>query len=204
MVWGVQLIGGMKRLHNKRAMRGFSLIEILIVTSITLTVSAVAIPKMMTTMANIELRGSIHNAAGIMQQARMQAIRDAAFRKVRYKNGTGGGLVYIDLNDNNSPQANEPQAQTGTTVLALSAPTGSVTSLGTTELGFTPVTTTTLAFSAVGQPCSAVNYCAVGMVMYFTDTRVVGTPGWSAVSISPAGRIVVWMWDRSNSSWKQV
>jgi len=199
---------GMKH-FRQHAMRGFSLVEILIVTSITLTVSAIAIPKMMTTIASVELRSAIHSAAGVMQQARMRAIKDARVRKVRYSNGTGGGLVYIDLNDNGSPDAIEPQAQTGTTVVVTNAPTGSVTALGVTELGFTPVTTTVVAVSAIGQPCSAaatpgaaVTACAVGMVMYFNDSRVSSTQGWSAVAVSPAGRVTVWMW--SWSVWKQV
>jgi Tfp pilus assembly protein FimT len=188
--------------RQKRAMRGFSLVEMVIVTSITLTISAVAIPKMMITLANIELRGAVHSAAGIMQQARMRAIKDARFRKVRFTNGTGGGIVYIDLNNNHVPDSDEPQVTTGTTVLASTAPSGSVTALDSTQLGYTPVITTQIDFSAIGQPCSSTTSCAVGMVMYFTDTRSLGSPGWSAVSVSPAGRIAVWMWN--NGVWQQV
>lgn len=183
--------------------------EVLIVTSITLTISAVAIPKLMSTLAAVELRGAIHSAAGIMQQARMRAIKDARIRKVRYSNGTGGGLVYVDVNDDGSPEATESQAQTGTTVVVANAPSGSVPPLGTTELGYPPVTTTVIAFSAIGQPCNSattplapVTACAVGMVMYFNDSRVAGTPGWSAVAVSPAGRVTVWLW--SGSAWNQV
>jgi hypothetical protein len=40
------------------------------------------------------------------------------------------------------------------------------------------------------------------MVVYFTDTRTVGTPGWAAVTISPAGRVASWIWN--GSSWSEL
>jgi Tfp pilus assembly protein FimT len=181
-------------------MRGFSLIEILIVTSVTLCIAATAIPKFVSTIASVELRAGVRSAAGILQQNRAQAIKQNTFLKTKYSNGTSGGIVYNDLNDNGHPDATEPQAQMGTTVLAYSAPTG-IPALGNAELSFTPVTTTTVAFSSTGQPCNAWHSCAVGMVVYFTDTRVVGSPGWAAVSISPVGRVATWMWD--GSAWSK-
>ena len=182
-------------------MQGFSLIEMLIVTSITLAIAGVAIPRFVTTIANVELRSAVHSAAGVMQQTRMQAIKEDKYRKIRYINGTSGGVVFEDLNDNGLPEATEPQAQMGNTVLAYAAPTG-IAGLSATDLGFTPTLTTSPAFNATGQPCSVWHTCAVGMVVYFTDTRTVGTPGWAAVSISPAGRVASWIW--TGSSWSQL
>jgi prepilin-type N-terminal cleavage/methylation domain-containing protein len=196
----------MKHSRKHRAMHGMSLVEVLIVTAISLTISAAAIPKVFTTLANVELRGAAHSSAGLMQNARMLAIRDAKYRKAKYYNGTGGGIVYVDVNDNGTSQSTEPQVQMGTTVFGSTAPTGmgvgAVTALTATELNFTPVTTTAVMFSPIGQPCSAIGTCSVGMVVYLKDTRTMGAPGWSAVSISPAGRVVTWMWD--GSAWKQV
>jgi prepilin-type N-terminal cleavage/methylation domain-containing protein len=189
----------MKRLHHQSAIRGFSLIEVLIVTSVTLCIAATAIPKVVSTMANIELRAGVRSAAGVLQQARSLAIKEDKFRKVKYTNTAPGGVVYVDLNDDGAVQALEPQAQTGTTVLAYSVPSG-IPALADTDLGYSPVTTTTVAFSSTGQPCNALHSCAVGMVIYFTDTRVVGSPGWAAVSISPAGRVGTWLWTGSHWS----
>jgi len=184
----------MTLLQAKRAQRGFSLVEILIVTSVSLAVAGVAVPKIVTTMANVELRSAIHSAAGVMQQTRMQAIKDNKYRKTRYINTTGGGFVFEDLNDNSAPDRIEPQAQMGNTVMAYSAPTG-INSLSSTELNYSPVTVTSITFSPSGQPCNTITSCAVGMVFYFTDTRTVGTPGWAAVSVSPAGRVQCWVWN---------
>jgi prepilin-type N-terminal cleavage/methylation domain-containing protein len=194
---------GMTLLQRKRAQqqRGFSLMEILIVTSITLCVAGYAVPKMTVAMADLELRGAIHSASGIMQQTRMQAIKADKFYKTKYANITNeGGVVFADLNDNGSPDATEPQAQMGNTVLAYSAPTG-IASLTSTDLSFTPVTATSVTFSPTGQPCSSTTTCGIGMVVYFNDTRKVGNPGWGAVSISPAGRVACWMWD--GAAWQQ-
>ena len=181
-------------------MRGFSLIEVLIVTSVTLCIAATAIPKVTSTLANIELRSGVRSAAGVLQQARAQAVKEDRFLKVKYTNGSSGGVVFVDVNDNGVANATEAQAQTGTTVLAYSAPTG-IPVLSSTDLGYSPVTSSAVDFSSTGQPCNALHSCAVGMVVYFTDTRVIGNPGWAAVSISPAGRVAVWVW--TGSAWSQ-
>ena len=179
-------------------MRGFSLTEILIVTSITLCIAATAIPRVANTVANMEMRTALHSASGIIQQARSIAVKDDKGYKVRYTNGTSGGVVYADLNDNHVADSTEPQAQMGTTVLAYSAPTG-IPALDSTTLGYDPGTATSVAFNSTGQPCVGHTSCAVGVVIYFTDTRVVGTPGWGAVSVSPAGRVSTWLW--TGSAW---
>lgn len=190
---------GMKRFTARRAMKGFSLIEVLIVTSITLTIASVAIPNMVTSIADMELRGGARSAAGLLQQARMQAIKSNTYLKAKYYNGTGGGFVFIDINGNGKPDATEAQVQLGNTVLAYSAPTG-IAALNSTNLGFSPTTTTQIGFSAIGQPCTGTpRVCAVGMVMYFYDTRKIGSPGWAAVSVAPAGRVQTWMWN--GTSW---
>lgn len=181
-------------------MRGFSLTEVLIVTTVTLCIAATAIPKVANTVSNMELRSALHSAAGVIQQTRSLSIKTDTPYKVRYINTTSGGTVYADLNNNHVVEASEPQAQMGTTVMAYYAPTG-IAALDSTTLGFDPDTTTSVSFNSTGQPCVGHTSCAVGVVIYFTDTRVVGAPGWGAVSVSPAGRVSTWMW--TGSAWSQ-
>ncbi len=187
----------MKRARSRIA-SGFSLLELMIVVGILMAVAAMAIPRIATTIADIKLRSAISSASGVMQQGRMMAVKDNRLRKVKYASSGGGGIVYVDLDDNNSPSADEPQAQMGSTIMAYSTPTG-LAPLDTTILGYDPVTVTSIMFNARGLPCSAWNNCGVGMVFYFTDSRNVGSPGWAAVSVSPAGRIKTWMW--SGTAW---
>lgn len=185
----------MQRSHSAA---GFSILELLIVIGIILVVAAMAIPKLMTTIADVRMRGAVNSASGIIQQARMVAIKDNLLRKVKYSNATGSGFVYVDLNDDGAIQSTEPQVQMGSTIMAYSAPT-SVPALTSTDLGYTPVVVTSIMFNPRGIPCSDTNTCGSGMVIYFTDNRNMGSPGWAAVSVAPAGRVKTWMW--AGSKW---
>jgi prepilin-type N-terminal cleavage/methylation domain-containing protein len=84
------------------------------------------------------------------------------------------------------------------------------------SLGFTPLAVTALPyFSSRGTPCAVsaanTNVClnidasgtppvTASYQIYLTDTRPTGSNGWAAVTVSPAGRIKVWMWD--GASWE--
>ena len=59
------------------------MLELMIVVGILLVVAAMAIPKLMTTLADVKLRGAINSASGIIQQARMMAIKDDKLRQVQ-------------------------------------------------------------------------------------------------------------------------
>lgn len=182
--------------RGMRAESGFSLLEMMIVVAILMVIAAMAIPKIMTNVADIRLRGAVNSASGIIQDARMRAIKDNQLRKVKYSNIASGGFVYVDVNDDGSMQSTEPGVQMGSTILAYSTPTG-VTALANTDLSYTPTTVTSIMFNPRGLPCSAANTCGAGMVFYFTDSRTVGSPGWAAVSVSPAGRVKTWLWNGS-------
>lgn len=184
---------GMKQQRHGKA-NGFSLMELMVVVGIIMVITAMAIPKIMTSVADVRLRGAVNSASGIIQQARMVAIKDNLLRKVKYSNAAQCPCVYVDLNDDDAIQATEPQVQMGNTILAYSAPTG-LAALTSTELSYTPTTVSSIMFNPRGLPCSAAATCGSGMVIYFTDSRTVGSPGWAAVSVSPAGRVKTWMWN---------
>lgn len=185
-------------MQRKHSAAGFSLIELMIVVGILMVVAAMATPKIMTVVADARMRGAVNSASGLMQQARMAAIKDNQLRKVKYSNIASGGFMYVDVNDDGTIQSTEPQVQMGNTILAYSTPTG-IPALASTDLSYTPVVVSTVMFNSRGLPCSATTTCGSGMVIYFTDTRNVGSPGWGAVSVSPAGRVKTWMWN--GSSW---
>lgn len=180
----------MRRDHSSA---GFSLLELMIVVGIIMVVAAMAMPKLMTTIADTRMRGAVNSASGIIQQARMLSIKDNQIRKVKYSNVSGGGFMYVDVNDDGKIQNTEPQVQMGSTILAYSTPTG-IPALASTDLSYSPVVVSTILFNARGLPCSSATTCGSGMVIYFTDSRNVGSPGWGAVSVSPAGRVKTWMW----------
>jgi hypothetical protein len=80
----------------------------------------------------------------------------------------------------------------------------------TVSLGFTPLAATQLPyFSFRGTPClmngavctntrpDPTGSTIAAYQIFLTDTRPTGSNGWAAVTVSPAGRIRVWMWDGS-------
>lgn len=187
----------MRRMRDRSA-SGFSLLELMIVVGILMVITAMAMPKIMTTIADVRLRSAVNSASGLMQQARMMAIKDNQLRKIKYTNVASGGFVYVDVNDDDHIQPTEAQVQMGSTILGYNAPTG-LPALVQANLGYSPVVTSVLMFNPRGLPCSAVTTCGSGMVIYFTDSRTVGSPGWGAVSVSPAGRVKTWLW--TGSAW---
>lgn len=199
------------------------MVELTIVTAIILTVSATALPSIVQSMYNVKLRSSASSLAGLMQSARMQAIRDNRYYFVCYAavNGTMRAWVSRDnactasteLASGKTPQ----QIQLGGNVQIVTS--GMPGGLNT---GF-PLPSGTLAtakpaFNARGLPCyrgttgrcdtigsssSGIGF-GVGQVVsytvYMTDTRPMGQNGWAAVSVSPAGRTQVWVYG-GGTSW---
>ena len=64
------------------AVRGFSLIELLVVVAIGLIIAAVAVPTISTTMDGITLRGAINNANSTAQRCRIQAIKRNTYQRM--------------------------------------------------------------------------------------------------------------------------
>jgi prepilin-type N-terminal cleavage/methylation domain-containing protein len=190
-------------------MRGFSLIELLIVLFVVMVVAAVTIPNLLLVVSNIRLRASAGDLAGLMQQARMLAAKNNAIYTVLYGTRNGARIAYIDLNHNGSFDALEPLVEfSGTTVPAAGVPSGTAGQptgyvlAGDTGTGAYD-NTSTLAYTGRGLPC---NYdttttpatCSTPAAKYFayylTDTRV-GRAGWAAVVVTKGGRTKVVTWN---------
>jgi Tfp pilus assembly protein FimT len=206
-------VGPMKRELMKHAAvhsneMGFSLTELLIVAAVMLVVGAMAAPTVINTVDAYKMRSSAMDVEGLVQRARMRAVRDNAFYFVRTQqvvaNGQTVTQIYIDLNGNNVADTGERLIQLPIT---MSMPNAGYPALSQATLGFAPEPSgTTVAFNARGLPCIVTtticsnwdNPNPVGFVWYLQDTRTRGT-GWAAVSISPAGRVKVWTWN--GNSW---
>jgi prepilin-type N-terminal cleavage/methylation domain-containing protein len=92
------------------AQQGFSLLELLIVLAIAMVISAAAYPTFTRTMQVMQLRSSAEAVGGLLQRARMLAVRDNRFYSVIYAPISSGSLqvLCIDLNWNQSCDAGEP------------------------------------------------------------------------------------------------
>ena len=185
-------------MHRKRA-QGFSLLELIVVVGMALIVAAIAMPNMMTAIANYRLRSASSNLAGLFQSARMTSVHDNRFYAVRYGLIGTGKIAFVDLNNNNTFDAGEPSVQfpQGTTVVGGGGP-----SLAGLSLGWVPKPPP-IRFNQQGFPCAiSGSTCVtmsggytVGYFQYVTDTR----GKWAGVLVSPGGRIRSYMW--SGSAW---
>jgi type II secretory pathway pseudopilin PulG len=205
---------------------GFSLLEIVIVVFVILVVTAIAVPNVLLAVANVRLRSSAGDLAGLMQQARMMAAKNnpttpIPVYPIRYAVRNGAQIAYIDLNGDgswsssvtvNGVTMSEPLVEfSGTVVPAAGAPSGSggqpspYVLAGDTVIGGSFFdNTNTLAYTPRGFPCdySTPPACSTPapkyFVYYLTDTRV-GGAGWSGVVVTKAGRTKVVNWN--GSSW---
>jgi prepilin-type N-terminal cleavage/methylation domain-containing protein len=187
------------RIHPGRKADGFSLVEIIAVIAIILCIAAFAIPNFMTGVANIRLRSGMSSLSGLIQNCRMQAIKQNRNMSVHFTIMSAGPSVFIkDATGGSTLDSKDPQIQMGAPMSLVRTPSGPgiPTLLDSTSLGFDP-STEDLSFNPRGLPCLyASGTCTTpkGFVYYFTDTRPYGSSGWTAVSVSPAGHVKTWMW----------
>jgi len=204
---------------------GFSVLEIVIVVFIIMVVAAIAVPNVLLAVANIRLRASAGDLAGLMQQARILAARTnpqtPPLSAVRYGTRSGRQIAYVDINNDSSWTSSvtvngvtfsEPMIEfSGTVVPAAGAPSGSggqpspYILAGDTVIGGSSFDNThTMAYTPRGFPCdyssppTCTTPAATYFVYYLTDTRV-GGAGWAGVVVTKAGRTKVVYWN--GSSW---
>src|SRR5712692_11173392 len=82
---------------------GFSLLEIVIVVFVVLVVMAIAVPNVLLAVANVRLRSSAGDLAGLMQQARIMAAKNnpttpIAVYPIQYGVRNGAQIAYAYLN----------------------------------------------------------------------------------------------------------
>lgn len=185
------------------------MLEIMVVLTVTLVISAIAIAQFMRILYNSQLRASAAEFADMTQQARMSAARANATYPIRFQMNGGLQQAYIDLNNNSSLDANEPLIDFPKSITgAAGAPNGSggqpsaYTLVGDTTSGTPFDNSNVIAYSPRGLPCDYTSStCATPatsyFVFYFKDSR---GGGWSAVLVTKSGRSKVLMWN--GGSWK--
>jgi prepilin-type N-terminal cleavage/methylation domain-containing protein len=182
---------------------GFTLLETLIVVAIAGIVTITAVPKMTNVIANAKLRASMTSLSGLFQNTRMVAVQQNKTKTARFEGGVTTRLMgYVrDAGDTSSLETVDSQVEMEAPITKMTSPSGpgAPTAISTATLGFTPQTDDP-SFNSRGLPClytsgtCPTNY---GFIYYFKDSRIGGSGGWAAISISPAGRIKRWFWNGS-------
>lgn len=203
-------------MKNKQQ-KGFSLVELMIVITIIMVISALAMPNVIRGIGSLRLRGAASNLSGVLQRGRIVAVRTNRIQMIYMNpaNINGARLVFVDGPPyNGTPDATEPLVQIPDSVQlqtdASQTPIATFITNSASLLGeaITGPSTGTTAFNARGLPCDPVmsggvpsNCNAVStMKTYAYFYRSTGAFGgqWVCVSVTKAGRIRVWSWDGGN------
>jgi len=193
---------------------GFSLLEAMLVVAIGLIVTAAGLPRLNNVIANMKLRSSMTTVSGLLQNCRMMAVQRNRTLTARFKVRTSPpySLTYFVKPATDSSDTPAPTDIQVAMEAPISVPDGAPTGPGAppvisnAALGLTisPLYTNA-SFNSTGLPRAyddVTNTCAANnaFIKYFKDNRIGDGGGWSAISISPAGRIKRWFWN--GSSWK--
>jgi type II secretory pathway pseudopilin PulG len=192
--------------------QGFSLLELVIVVAVVMVLAAVTVPRMLHIVSDISLRYVAQDFGGLVQSARIQAVRKNTFYTIQQ--GTlpsGEAAYYIDL-----PKAGV--YTNGDPVLPLSASVTIHPGIGsgapnegtfiagipnfTVNPGIDPP-----SFNARGLPCiAAPNSCpqtpGQGFVVFMSKAAILGNVPWAAVVINASGHVQFWTCD-VNGNWIQ-
>jgi prepilin-type N-terminal cleavage/methylation domain-containing protein len=201
--------------RNRRPIgaEGFSLIELLVVTGIVLVVATLAMPSVTQGLTAYRLRQSSVQLAGLLQQARISAVRSNIPVELRAAmiNGNTQQQIYVDLpgangaNPNGQFDAGEPVIilPNGITLQTNGFPGDaySIAAPGQTA----QAQGTAVKFNSRGLPCVVTaGVCKnlngaqqIGFVYYIRAIPTIGTSTWAAVTVTPAGRIKAWAYSGS-------
>jgi prepilin-type N-terminal cleavage/methylation domain-containing protein len=174
--------------------QGFSLIELMIVVAVMITLAAITVPRVLNITADVNLRYTATNIGGLLQSARMQAVRQNTYVHIQGGAYTVGDPL-LPLNSQitafQGTGSGAPNEATFTTGLSFTLNPGSDNP----------------SFNARGLPCFASSGSCPqtpgqGFVIFLSNSSVTGNIFWSSVVITPSGRVQIWTCDGSGS-WVQ-
>jgi type IV fimbrial biogenesis protein FimT len=191
--------------------QGFSLLELMIVVAMVLILAAMAVPHLMSTVNDISLRYAASDLSGLVQSARIQAVRrNTSYTILQGNLPSGTPAFYLDLPKAGVYTNGDPMLpiSPGITVwpgIGSGAPNEGAFIAG---LNFTVNPGGAApSFNARGLPCIAAgNACpqtpGQGFVVFMSKAATMGGVPWAAVVINPSGHIQLWTSD-INGNWIQ-
>jgi len=185
---------------------GFSTVELLLVAAITIIITAISLPTLTNLVASTRMRGGMNELSGLFQNARSMAVRQNIISRVRFQLTSGEWVAYVDNGVSptgltmSTPQVRLPRQFSK--VDAPSGGSGSPAALDGATCGssMTPDTIDDTYFSRLGLPCQYNSgTCSGGQAFayYFNYAASLGPTRWTALCVSPAGRMKAWYWNGS-------
>jgi type II secretory pathway pseudopilin PulG len=181
---------------------GFSMVELMIVLAMVMTATTIAVPTMVTMVANARLHRSMANLSSLYQNGRALAVKGNAITRIRFQLINNNWTAYVDNGVNPSGLTSMvPQLSLPVSFSKVAAPTGTApTPLDAATCGSTITLDTTddTYFNQLGVPCqysSGTCSSSQAYAYYFTNKGSMNmSTTWAAMCISPAGRVKAWYW----------
>ncbi len=184
--------------------QGFSLIELIIAAAVTIILAAIALPRVLNTVSDVKLRYSATNFSGLLQSARIQAVKKNTFFTIDQATLPSGDPGYfVDIPKSGVYTVGDPVLPLGTQVtvhpgIGSGAPNEGTFIAGlnfTVNPGGSPP-----SFNARGLPCVAsTNSCPQtpghGFVLFLSKPTLTGNVNWASIVINPSGRVQIWTCD---------
>jgi type II secretory pathway pseudopilin PulG len=210
----LRFISSSPRFGLDRRSAGFSLLEILVVLAIMMIITAMAVPTVTSTIDAYRLRQAVASSGELAQRCRMQAVKKDNSQRLHFATVSGRVVLFVtDASDTATAPASTDKLLSAQVWLPYQfsipgVPTGTgappaLTGLVMWNSTLTPTVNSDPYFNSRGLPCAPNTVTGIcnttsGFVYYFSYSASNGTR-WSAISISPAGRIQGWFWN--GSSW---
>jgi prepilin-type N-terminal cleavage/methylation domain-containing protein len=203
----------MPRSATHKEDRGFSLLELLIVVAILVTLAAITVPRTLNAVNDISLRFTASNLSGLIQSARMEAVRKNANYSVQSATlPTGENAYYINVKTPVTQYvAGDPVLPLNSNITVQVGPGSGAPNETTITCGstctFNPGTDKP-GFNARGIPCNwqTTSSCPVipgtGFVMFLSKPALTGNIAWASIVITASGHIQIWTCD-STGNWIQ-
>ena len=190
-------------LHSKtqKNAQGFSLVELMIVVAVIMILAAISVPRLMVTVSDISLRYSAGDLSGLLQSARIQAVRKNTFYSVVPGTLPSGTAAYfLDLKKTGTYVDGEPDLPFKASITVHMGPGSGAPNETAFLAGLSFIVDATGAppsFNARGLPCIATpTSCPMvsgqGFVAFISKAAVMGNVPWAAVVINPSGHIQLW------------
>jgi len=216
-------------MKRSRQQVGFTLVELVVVVIIVFIIAASAIPSVLNSVRVARLRGAAGDFAGLLEQARIYAIRDNRYYSTYILAASGGapvGQTYVDMlpksltgasgNGGTSVAGGDPSITISSEVTQQPVANAPNTNNLKTQLlpATTPVTPTDTSVTAAtfgprGLPCTPLamtggSVCdsSGGPTAFWTFLENSQAGNWQAVTITPAGRIQKWYYN--GSTWSKL
>jgi Tfp pilus assembly protein FimT len=173
---------------------GFSLVELMFVCVILVVVSAIAIPNIVQANANYKLDAAGHSIASLLQQARMQAVKNNQPQYAQYD--ATGTLAFVNDGSTATYATGNPDVGlAGSLSIPAAAPAANLHAQLDNYVGGAGAQIQVggnIGFNARGLPCVAVGNTCPSANWAFEWFIQNGNGGWEAVTVTPGGRIKSW------------